>query len=147
MAASYAESSQRHARDAVHLAEVGRVENADHLAGFAVECGLKALLCGPGGVSVPDAGAPRHGGVAFGHLPGLWDDVALYFTGPLVRSVPGLASLLAQPNIFKQHSWSISDRYESDGYVGDARSEALLALTFRVQRLLSAAALNGVGLA
>jgi hypothetical protein len=115
----YRSSGLRHQEDAEHLFAQGRHENADHLAGFAAECFIKAFLCGPGGVPVNPKGKPESGSQAFGHLPNLWDDAALYFHGRAAAVIAPFLTLLSAANPFT--AWDVSDRYEA-GAVCNARA-------------------------
>ena len=46
MKADFLDAHQRHWDDAEHLLQAQRWANADHLYGFAAECGLKAVVAG-----------------------------------------------------------------------------------------------------
>lgn len=67
---NYACAGERHYEDASFLHGDGRLPNADHLFGLAVECLMKALLLrfgGAGGVSMRDSGGSESGRL-------WWDD-------------------------------------------------------------------------
>lgn len=49
MTDDFVSASARHATDAEHLLRVGRLDNAGYLAGYAVECSLKAVILHSGG--------------------------------------------------------------------------------------------------
>lgn len=108
-------AAERHYRDADLLEASGRLPNADHLAGLAVECALKEMLLQYLGsqqttkgkpVSVINGTKQEHG-----HLPRLWSEVGMVIAGRAVSSA--LAGIVLGPNPFA--SWSINDRYD-DGH-------------------------------
>jgi hypothetical protein len=105
-------AASRHLDDAVLLEGHGRLPNADHLAGFAAECALKALLVSYLGAQ-PTKGKPFSMSGAkrtdHGHLPPLWEEVKVVLTGR--AGGRAFAALLIQ-NPFA--TWSVNDRY-NDG--------------------------------
>jgi hypothetical protein len=138
---SFIDAARRHERDAAHLLGVGRHVTADHLAGFAAECSIKAVLTGVGGVPTPAAGAPQAGNTKFQHLPGLWADASLYLAGLAAFASSATISLLASNNPFAQ--WSVSDRYEDDAVAPVARSAAHWAAARTLLSIAEQAALTG----
>ncbi|MGH3622829.1 MAG: hypothetical protein ACRDQ5_13690, partial [Sciscionella sp.] len=92
----FAAAARRHFSDAEHLCAQQRLPNADHLAGLAAECGLKAILIDHCGGSIDAGGKPRHGTKCIAvHLPTLWAEVAARIDG---RSAGRLVALLGRPN-------------------------------------------------
>lgn len=112
---SFAVAARRHHGDAEFLFTDQRHVTADHLAGLAAECGLKAIFLRYGGATLnqvdkpvlvtPDTGKEK----ALGHVDKLWNELPLIIQG---RSAPLFTTLIARPAPFA--TWDVSDRY-SDG--------------------------------
>lgn len=114
----YARAGNRHFYDAVYLHGDGRIPNADYHYGFAVECALKSLLLRftqatmdppkPGKAPAIRPWVRGSDGKAqyFGHLPGLWSDVAALLHG---RAGSMLAGVLGGSAPF--NTWSVDHRY------------------------------------
>ncbi|WP_150235302.1 hypothetical protein [Streptomyces filamentosus] len=114
----YASAAIRHHDDAVYLHDDGRLPNADHHFGFAVECALKSMILRytqvsmnptkPGKPASPKPWAPDPAGKPqyFGHLPDLWSDVALLLHG---RGGSILSGVLTASMPFD--TWAVEDRY------------------------------------
>lgn len=66
---------RRHYLDAAFLFGNNRVPNADHLAGFAAECGLKATLDGWYGATLRGRFLNWNGERVGSHVNGLWVQV------------------------------------------------------------------------
>ncbi|WP_093840837.1 MULTISPECIES: hypothetical protein [Streptomyces] len=116
----FAHAAERHYWDAVLLHDNGRLCNADHHFGFAVECALKSLLLRftsavtlnpkkegkPGSKRPwyldPATGKPRD----LGHLPWVAADLALLARG---RSATRTAAALGGLSAFD--AWSVEERY------------------------------------
>ncbi|MGW2594430.1 hypothetical protein ACWCXC_29770 [Streptomyces sp. NPDC001515] len=145
----FARAATRHHDDAVYLHDGGRLPNADHHFGFAVECALKSVILRYTQVSmnptkqgrppstkpwVPDAaGKPRH----FGHLPGLWTDVALLLHG---RGGSILSGVLSASAPFD--TWAVEDRYldgaaADEAVVRERRAAAQQILSLHQQALIT----------
>ncbi|MFF4947259.1 hypothetical protein [Streptomyces rubiginosohelvolus] len=145
----FARAATRHHDDAIYLHDDGRLPNADHHFGFAVECALKSLILRHTAASMnptkqggrpsakpwaPDAsGKPQH----FGHLPGLWSDVALLLHG---RGGSILSGVLSASKPFD--TWAVEDRYldgaaatQSD--VRNRRAAAQKILSLHQQALIA----------
>ncbi|WP_260476014.1 hypothetical protein [Streptomyces sp. WAC 06783] len=138
----YACAALRHHDDAVLLLEAGRLPNADYHFGFAVECALKCLLLKHTEATmnpVKEGAAPQKKPWVreenqkpkfFGHLPGLWTDVALLLHG---RSGSKLVGVLNASAPFD--TWSVDHRYldgtdavEADIHNRRAATESILSL-------------------
>ncbi len=120
----FALAAERNFRDAVYLHDDGRLPNADHLFGIAVECALKSLFLRftavnmdprPNGkpakkpwVQDPGTGQVRD----YGHLPWLAKDVSLLTHG---RSAARVVAALGQLSVFA--TWSVDDRYLDAAHV------------------------------
>jgi hypothetical protein len=87
--------------------------SADHLAGLAAECGLKAILIDHQGGTLNDKGKPTHpslaSGKSYGHAGQLCGELAATAHG---RSAAHFTALISEPNPFRD--WNINDRY-TDG--------------------------------
>ncbi|THA78432.1 hypothetical protein E6R60_06000 [Streptomyces sp. A0642] len=115
--ATFAIAAKRHFQDASELNRQKRHASADHLAGFAAECALKAIILDFLGGQANKPGAKpslAHQGVnhSFGHLPPLWGQVALVMQGRGAGSQ--FAILLNSQNPYSR--WNVSDRYQ-DGRI------------------------------
>ncbi|GAB2771124.1 hypothetical protein [Streptomyces daliensis] len=146
----YAYAARRHYEDAVYLHDDGRIPNADHHFGFAVECALKSLLLRhlgatmnpkKGGRPSPKPWVPTSDGKArdFGHLPWIWDDVALMLHG---RSGSALAGLLSGSSPFE--AWSVDDRYLDGTAVVETAVAERRTSADQILRLHQQALLTGV---
>lgn len=142
---AYGSSARRHLDDADLLFASGRVANADHLAGFAAECALKSILCGPAGVPVPPKGAPTFQGTTFSHLPNLWTQAGNHLSGLTALSIPHLAQLLSSANPFG--SWDVGDRYEDANAIAQPRAHAHLVAAQQLLGIVQQVALSGMALA
>lgn len=135
----FAAAGRRHFTDGSHLFDNERHVNADHLAGLAAECTLKALLVEYLGIGLPQAGPPLlPDGGRLGHLPNLWPQVAAFVDG---RAGAELTELLADLNPFE--GWRIDDRYSDGGDIDEAASHAHLEAASRVLAIREQAQLNG----
>ncbi|WP_328533421.1 hypothetical protein OG836_29015 [Micromonospora zamorensis] len=124
-------AATRHLHDAALLHGSGRLPNADHLAGFATECALKAIL-------ISFLGAQQTTGKPYstiggqkkdhGHLPGLWDEVKMVLNG---RTGGPVFSGLLTHNPFT--GWSVNDRY-GDG--SGVTAQTLAARLTAAQKVL-----------
>jgi hypothetical protein len=103
-------AAARHVDDAGHLRHDQRLPNADHLAGLAAECALKAIgLAFLGVQSTARAPEATIGGRnrRLGHLPDLWSVLHVLIAG---RHGSSSAALLGRPSPFD--TWEIDQRYE-----------------------------------
>jgi hypothetical protein len=108
----YKAAASRHCKDAQHLVGWGRWANADHLAGIAAECALKAILLGYLGATLTPSNFPVHpqASGSLSHVNRLWNQLPQMVSGRTVG--PGFTSLIAGTNPFA--TWAVDDRY-SDG--------------------------------
>lgn len=101
----------RHLDDAGYLRQASRLANADHLAGVAAECALKAIAISFLGVRstprAPRTPAGSHPEKELRHLPGLWAVLHLLMSG---RRGSLFATQLSSANPFL--SWQVDQRYE-----------------------------------
>src|SRR5688500_13868723 len=103
MAEQYKDAAARHWKDGKHLADVGRLDNADHLYGFAAECAIKhAIQLSTNG---------RSSGERV-HINKLWHSMSLQ---SLQRAFLPLYGLLQTASPFAD--WDVSQRYEGTGFV------------------------------
>jgi hypothetical protein len=102
-------AARRHYLDAAFLLDDSRVPNADHLAGLAAECGLKAILEGWYGATPGRRFLEWNDKELNIHVNKLWGEAA---TGLGGRTGAKLAALLQGSVPFA--NWEVSHRY-SDG--------------------------------
>lgn len=157
-AEQYASAALRHHNDAVYLHDDGRLPNADHHFGFAVECALKSLMLRYTQVSIspikkggqPSAkpyipkqsGKPRY----IEHLPEAWSDTGDVISDAtlLLRGRTGnvLSAILAASAPFA--AWSVHDRYSDGSYIAEADVKSRRAASERILSLHEQALLDGV---
>ncbi|MEU6130297.1 hypothetical protein ABZ805_14090 [Saccharopolyspora sp. NPDC047091] len=137
----FAEAAVRHYRDAELLLGRQRVANADHLAGIAAECALKAILIGHlGGVLHGDR--PKHPAepkATYGHLPGLWHELSLL---PAGRTGGAFHQAISAANPFEH--WTVFERYSDGAHIDAARADAHLAEARKLLSFHQQAQINGV---
>ena len=132
-------AGRRRFTDGRHLFDHERHVNADHLAGLAAECTLKALLVEYLGIVVRSSGPPLlPDGARLGHLPDLWPQIASYVDG---RAGAQLTELLADVNPFAE--WRIDDRYADGEDIDETACYAHLQAASRVLAIREQAQLNG----
>lgn len=112
-----------------------RLANADHLYGFAAECGLKALMT-QFGMPVDAAGSPQKGPNRV-HVDKLWARYSEYVSDP-----SSLTYQLASTNYFDD--WRAEDRYAADGYVTQARLDRHRDGAAHVRALVRQARVEGL---
>jgi hypothetical protein len=108
MPEDYSVAAVRHYRDAALLEEGNRLDNADHLFGFAAECAIKSALVALPGFAV----SGRLHSAYHKHINQLWDSVPIQ---NLHRHHRTLIVVLKQQRPFSD--WSADQRYGSDGAV------------------------------
>ncbi|MBO1419146.1 hypothetical protein [Streptomyces sp. FH025] len=154
----YAGAALRHHSDAVYLHDDGRLPNADHHFGFAVECALKSLMLRytrvsvapikPGGQPTSKPYIPQQGGKPkyIEHLPEAWSDAgdviadaALLLNG---RTGGALSAILAASTPFA--TWSVHDRYSDGSSVIEADVRARRAASELILGLHERALIDGV---
>ncbi|MDR2376699.1 MAG: hypothetical protein LBD96_09720 [Treponema sp.] len=96
---------KRHWEDADYLFNDSRWANADHLYGYAAECGLKCLMRQFGMILDPATGSPYPQDRL--HINDLWHRYEAYRAG-----FGAAAYLLPRPNPFV--NWRISQRYAKE---------------------------------
>ena len=130
-------AAKRHYSDGMVLHGSGRYDNADHLAGLAAECALKALLAAVPGVTVNakgilvDSASTRYNL----HVEDLWGSVQAV---PAAAPSQAQAALAALPTTNPFHGWSISDRYAAP-HISQAVASAHLAAALVLLETWSAA--------
>lgn len=104
MQTDFRDSHSRHWEDAETLYEQGRLANADHLYGIAVECGLKALLYAFDLMQFdPEQDRPSSSQDRK-HADGIWQRYNHYSQG-----LPSVGYGLPDTNPFS--NWRIDQRY------------------------------------
>lgn len=134
-------ASRRHGRDARYLLDGGRWSNADHLAGLAAECGLKAILQGWLGASlnVKDilVWEPSGKELRF-HVNKLWPELPLILSG---RSGPALVALVVRSA--PSATWDVADRYSGDNAITEQHARGHVGKAEEIVKLLDQAELTG----
>ena len=138
----FAAAGQRHLVDGQHLHSRGRLATADHLAGLAAECVLKAILLHFLGATMgrikPTTTGPSGTSVHYGHLPGIWDEVAVHANG---RAGAQFVALLATPNPYTD--WNIADRYRDGSTITGAATHKHIQAAADLGRVYQRAILSG----
>jgi hypothetical protein len=136
----YAAAGQRHLADGWLLHQSGRKASADHLAGLAAECIMKAILLHFLGATMrdnrPTVGPSRSD--SYGHMPGAWDQIALYAQG---RAGAQFVSLITSPNPFSD--WNVADRYLDGSQVRIIATHRHLRAADKLSRIYQHATLVG----
>jgi hypothetical protein len=133
-------SARRHVDDAGFLHGSARLTNADHLAGLAAECGLKALIEGYlGGKRNPKdlITDPRSGKPMMHHVDTLWPEVALIIQS---RPAKSLVQLLANQPFA---DWKVSERYCDGSHLTGAVVLDHLNAARKVVSILEQAIIDG----
>ena len=129
---NYADAALRHWHDAQLLEEDNRVENADHLYGFAAECAIKKVL-----VVLPTYSTTGILEETYkAHVNILWGKVNYQ---SLHKSYPRLSALLKSTNPFSD--WHVKQRYAADCEISKVAMESHKK---SARRLLGSVNLNGV---
>lgn len=135
-------AARRHHDDARFLLGDGRSPNADHLAGLAAECALKAIM-----QLAPFNLAPNAKGILVGGQPAkklqkhgtdLWKELAQIISG---HSAPVFAALLVTQDPFA--NWDVSDRYSDGTAITQQDATAHLGTAGQFLVVLQQAALDG----
>jgi hypothetical protein len=132
-------AARRHYLDAAFLLDDSRVPNADHLAGLAAECGLKAILEGWYGATPGPRFLEWNGKQVKFHVDRLWGEVA---TGLVGRAGATLALLLQGSVPFA--NWDVSDRYSDGTAVSDQSARHHVGKAREVIEILEQAIRDGV---
>ena len=131
---NYANAALRHWHDAKLLEEENRMENADHLYGFAAECAIKKILVVLPAFSTTGILERTYNE----HVNILWARVNCQ---SLQKSYPALSALLKSTNPFSD--WHVKQRYAADGEISKMAMESHKKAACR---LLGSVSLNGVRL-
>lgn len=113
--------------------------NADHLAGLAAECGLKAILEGWYGATLTGDFLEWNGKTVRSHVKKLWGEVATALAG---RTGATLATLLRGSVPFA--NWDVSDRYSDGTAVSNQSARDHVGVARQVIEILDQAILDGV---
>jgi hypothetical protein len=117
--------------------------SADHLAGFAAECALKAILIGFFGIGLSAQGIPveKSGArqIEYRHLPKLWGELAAVASG---RAGAKFLAFVSGQNPFR--AWDISDRYRDGSSITAQRAWSHVSAAGQILRLYQEAKLSGV---
>lgn len=134
--ADFLDAHHRHWNDAQTLFDLRRFANADHLYGFAAECGLKALMVVFG--MPTNNGNPRLPEDRKHMDQDLWDRFESYRQG----HSSGAAYALPNANPFKD--WKTSDRYAHRSHFDQNRVELHRQGAEMVRELVKHAQRTGV---
>lgn len=116
----FAAAARRHFADAELLHVQQRLASADHLAGIAAECALKAILIDHMNGYLNSRNRPDHpnrdSSHRYSHLPDLWDEIALVAQG---RAWNQLTTIFVT-NPFER--WNVAERYSDGNHITAQRS-------------------------
>lgn len=135
MQADFLDAQERHWDDAERLYQAQRWANADHLYGFAAECGLKKLMLAFGMVYDADKDRPQQQQDRV-HANGVWPRYEAYRSGNV-----GADYSLPQNNAFDD--WHVSDRYARQVEFDQMRAQSHRAGAQTVLDLIKRAQLDG----
>lgn len=133
----YRDACDRHWDDAENLHGASRLANADHLYGFAAECGLKILMMRFGMTLNPTTGKPSVGADVV-HADKLWARYESYRSGNPV----GTGYALPTSNPFA--NWDVNQRYHNQGVFSAAVVTAHRVGAEEVRKLVKQAELAGL---
>lgn len=135
-------AARRHHDDASFLLGGKRWANADHLAGIAAECALKAIMTlAPFGAALNARGIltlshpPKE---LKQHVKQLWSELDLHARG---HSVPAFSALLTGSTPFS--NWDVSDRYSDGAAITQQEGSAHLGAAAQVLAVLQQAEFAG----
>jgi hypothetical protein len=137
-------AARRHHDDAGFLLTGSRWANADHLAGLAAECALKAIV-----QFMPFGATPNAKGIlVWGqsskelrqHINALWRELAQNVSG---YAAPTFNGLLASPGPEPFANWHVEDRYSDGLAITQQEATAHLNATRQVLAVLQQAEIDG----
>ncbi len=137
-------AARRHHDDADFLLTDSRWANADHLAGLAAECALKAIVqftpfsATPSAKGIPVWGQPSKELKL--HIDGLWHELAQNISG---YAAPTFIGLLASPGPEPFANWRVEDRYGDGLAITQREATAHLNATRQVLAVLQQAVIDG----
>lgn len=130
----FRDAGLRHVDDAQMLRRGHRLPNADHLAGFAVECLLKSLLIrfDLASMSAGNVPKPRLAGTGknLGHMPGPADEIVSVEVELHGRGASRMVAL-ARDLSEAFEGWDVADRYKDGRHVKEATVASRLDLMER----------------
>jgi hypothetical protein len=137
-------AARRHHDDADFLLTDSRWANADHLAGLAAECALKAIIQFTPFGATPNA----RGFLVWGqssrelrqHIDRLWRELAQNISG---YAAPTFIGLLASPGPEPFANWHVEDRYGDGLAITQHEATAHLNATRQVLAVLQQAEIDG----
>ena len=137
MKADFLDAHQRHWDDAEHLLQAQRWANADHLYGFAAECGLKQLMQ-RFGMSVDETTGSPVDRKDWRHADTIWARFESYRSG----HAHGVGYVLPAGNLFG--NWDVSDRYAHQSNFDEARAQGHQAGAQTIRNLIAKAQREGL---
>lgn len=134
-------SAKRHIADAELLHSHLRPANADHLAGLAAECALKALIAGYLGGCVQNGFVvhPDTGESMKQHVNNLWPEMSIIARN---GSVNALVPLLTSHSPFAD--WKVEERYCDGSHLTPAAVIKHIFAARTVVGILERACLDGI---
>lgn len=137
----FGSAAERHLADASLLHAHARPANADHLAGLAAECALKALIVGFLGGHVDQRDYvvhPHTGDPIRNHIDTLWLQMPMIMQN---RSANALVPLLATTPFA---DWHVKERYSDGSHLTPSGVAAHLAAARTTVEVLTQAKLDGI---
>jgi hypothetical protein len=134
-------AASRHCKDAQFLVGWGRWPNADHLAGIAAECALKAILLGYLGATLNQRNFPVHPQMSgsLSHVDRLWNQLPQIVSG---RSIgPVFTGMIVGTNPFA--TWAVDDRYSDGNAISEGAARAHVLKAQAILGILQQAMLTG----
>jgi hypothetical protein len=137
-------AARRHHHDADFLLADSRWANADHLAGLAAECALKAIV-----QFMPFNATPNARGILLWgqssreltqHIDRLWHEIAQNISG---YTAPTFSGLLASSGPGPFANWHVSDRYGDGLAITQHEATAHLNAARQVLAILQQAEIDG----
>lgn len=139
---NFRESARRHLHDSEILSAESRLANADHIVGFAAECGLKEIIISHLGGSIQNGFAvrPSDNSQIREHVGNkLWQEVINLAQSNNIAEIINLS----QYNCFG--NWSPSDRYAEGSAVTNGQLQEHTNAAKEVIKVLQALDLNNLG--
>jgi hypothetical protein len=137
-------AARRHHDDAGFLLTDSRWANADHLAGLAAECALKAIVQFTPFSAAQNARGflvwPQTSTELKQHIDGLWRELAQNIRG---YAAPTFIGLLASPGPEPFANWHVADRYGDGLAITQHEATAHLNATKQVLAVLQQAEIDG----
>lgn len=119
MSEDYPNAAKRHLEDSKTLLDSSRWDNSAYLAGYVIECSLKALIASPSSPAGVDVKEIGHNVTK---LVSVLDTMAASRTVGRRRSVDGSLISKLRSEMTVHVSWNPSMRYERSGRIADSEA-------------------------